>query len=79
MPPGDAGKAAKPVLIPNGVNCHYEVELALVMGKTLENFRYVKKQHGEATDLLGQYWQNRLLGYAIGIAILEMTGIYFRN
>ena len=53
--------------------------MALVMGKTLENFRYVKKQHGEATDLLGQYWQNRLLGYAIGIAVLEMMGIYFRN
>ena len=71
VPAGESGQAVKPVLIPKGVNCHYEVELALVVGKTLENFRYVKKQHGESMEKLSQFWQDKLMGYAIGNKILS--------
>lgn len=30
-----------PILAPRGVNCHYEVELALVMGRTVKDFSVV--------------------------------------
>jgi acylpyruvate hydrolase len=32
-----------PILAPKGVNLHYEVELALVMGKTMRDFEYKNK------------------------------------
>lgn len=75
VPPADGGKSSKQVLVPKGVNCHYEVELALVVGKTLENFRYVKKQHGESVEKLSQFWQDKLVGYAIGTHLLSDIGL----
>ncbi|KAK9387424.1 hypothetical protein V1515DRAFT_78053 [Lipomyces mesembrius] len=37
-----------PILAPKGVNLHYEVELALVMGKTMRDFDYKNKAPAEA-------------------------------
>ena len=56
-------KLTGPVLLPNGINCHYEVELALIVGKTLSNFRHIRKQSPENAD---KYWMDKIEGYAIG-------------
>lgn len=53
-------------MVPNGVNCHYEVELALIVGKTLSNFRHIRKLSPEKAD---KYWMDKIEGYAIGKAI----------
>ncbi|KAL8672180.1 MAG: hypothetical protein Q9168_003344 [Polycauliona sp. 1 TL-2023] len=49
--------ASGPVLRPSGVNLHYEVELALIMGKTLRDLE--EKDETKAMDAIK--------GYAIGI------------
>ena len=50
-------------MLPHGINCHYEVELALIVGKTLSNFRHIRKQSPENAD---KYWMDKIEGYAIG-------------
>ncbi|KAK9450858.1 uncharacterized protein V1518DRAFT_411883 [Limtongia smithiae] len=57
---------AGPVLEPKGVKCHYEVELALIMGKKMVDFTYSadeKEALKEAIDYVD--------GYAVAI---DMTG-----
>lgn len=68
LPPLETTKDAPyqlsgPVLVPQGINCHYEVELALIVGKTLSNFRYIRKQSPESAE---KYWMDKIEGYAIG-------------
>jgi acylpyruvate hydrolase len=47
------------------VNVHYEVELAVIMGKSAHNIKHAKEtMPPEEYDKL---WQNAIFGYAIGI------------
>lgn len=48
---------AGPVIVPNGVDCHYEVELALIMGRRVKNL--------EASDEKGAY--ESIESYALSI------------
>ena len=67
-------KAESPVLIPKGVECHYEVELAVIIRNDLTNLAFLKKQltpkDYEAT------WTNAIAGYAIGILPILLTDSY---
>lgn len=57
--PQDAGAQ---ILIPKGVLVHYEVELALIMGKTVKNFELT---NDEEADL--KYSLDAIGGYALAI------------
>ncbi|KAK9464802.1 hypothetical protein V1512DRAFT_272621 [Lipomyces arxii] len=58
---------AGPILAPTGVNCHFEVELALVMGKTVKDF----ESKGKDPVVALKEVVDCLSGYAVGI---DMTG-----
>jgi 2-keto-4-pentenoate hydratase/2-oxohepta-3-ene-1,7-dioic acid hydratase in catechol pathway len=57
-------KPAYNVLIPNGVNVHYEVELAVIFNKDLSNLAYQKKIKSEQE--YEELWKDSIAGYAIG-------------
>jgi 2-keto-4-pentenoate hydratase/2-oxohepta-3-ene-1,7-dioic acid hydratase in catechol pathway len=67
-------KAESPVLIPKGVECHYEVELAVIICRDLTNLAFLKKQLSpqdyEAT------WKCAIAGYAIGTPPMLLTDSY---
>ncbi|KAK9461953.1 uncharacterized protein V1516DRAFT_673384 [Lipomyces oligophaga] len=56
-----------PILAPKGVKCHYEVELALVISKTLKDFDCKGKSPKEALQEI----VDSIDGYAVAI---DMTG-----
>jgi len=56
---------SSPVLIPNGANVHYEVELAVIMGRRVSDLAYQKNLiSAEEYETL---WMNSIFGYSIGI------------
>jgi 2-keto-4-pentenoate hydratase/2-oxohepta-3-ene-1,7-dioic acid hydratase in catechol pathway len=57
-------KAASPVLIPKGIKCHYEVELAIIMRHELNNLAFLKKQLSPKD--YEAMWKDAIAGYAIG-------------
>jgi 2-keto-4-pentenoate hydratase/2-oxohepta-3-ene-1,7-dioic acid hydratase in catechol pathway len=67
-------QAESPVLIPKGVECHYEVELAVIVRNDLTNLSFLKKQLSpkdyEAT------WKSAIAGYAIGTLPILLTDSY---
>lgn len=54
LPPG-----AGPVIRPKGVDLHYEVELALIIGKKLKNFEATDEK--AALDAIESEWNHRLV------------------
>lgn len=50
------------ILIPRGTNVHYEVELALVMGKTLKNFQLTNNEEEDLKTVL-----DAVAGYSLAI------------
>ncbi|KAK9383047.1 uncharacterized protein V2V93DRAFT_364112 [Kockiozyma suomiensis] len=56
-----------PILAPTGVNCHYEVELALVFEKTMKDYEYKGKDEKAALSECVDY----ISGYTVAI---DMTG-----
>jgi len=56
-----------PIPIPAGVNVHYEVELAVIMFKSIHNFKFAKANM--TPDQYESLWQSAILGYAIGMPI----------
>lgn len=65
-------KPATNVLIPNGANVHYEVELAVIFNKDLSNLAYQKKIKSEQE--YEELWKDSIAGYAIGTkSIVQST------
>lgn len=58
-----------PILAPTGVNCHYEVELALVFEKTMKDYEYKGKDEKAALS--------ECVDYISGIGNLATGFVYF--
>jgi 2-keto-4-pentenoate hydratase/2-oxohepta-3-ene-1,7-dioic acid hydratase in catechol pathway len=71
-PKPDGNEEAKPkLLIPKGVNVHYEVELALHINRHVHHLAY---QKAKAADEAAweQLWKSCIGGYGIGTAPLSL-------
>jgi len=53
-----------PVPIPQGVNVHYEVELAVIMLRSVHNLRFGKSNM--SAEQYEELWKASIFGYAIG-------------
>jgi len=66
-------KKHSPVLIPHGMNVHYEVELAVIMGQNCRDNAFRSKNKAEMDVLKAEnpnfreFWDYAIWGYAIGI------------
>jgi 2-keto-4-pentenoate hydratase/2-oxohepta-3-ene-1,7-dioic acid hydratase in catechol pathway len=63
-----------PVLIPHGMNVHYEVELAVIIGQTIKDNAFRSKSRAEIAEQatnpdFREFWEHAIWGYAIGIQI----------
>jgi 2-keto-4-pentenoate hydratase/2-oxohepta-3-ene-1,7-dioic acid hydratase in catechol pathway len=59
-----------PVQIPNGVNVHYEIELAVIMNRRVKDLGYMRANL--TTEEYRQKWMDSIFGYAIGIKSIAL-------